>query len=107
MIKPCYRVFEKSFEFPLNSRPMIKPKRPNTDEKISITRIFTNLQPHLSAILPHNSSRLPCQPNPYSEYRLYSQTRIRSVGQCSTTPIDPHTNSTDQIAHPDQYPRPK
>ena len=41
---PAYDEFEKpSEDCPLRSKPIISPKSPSTDEKISITRILTNL----------------------------------------------------------------
>lgn len=36
--------YAKSLAFPDKRRPMIRPKRPRTELKISMTRIFTNLQ---------------------------------------------------------------
>lgn len=36
-------IYSKSFAPELKRRPMINPKSPSTDEKISITKIFTNL----------------------------------------------------------------
>jgi hypothetical protein len=35
--------YAKSFDFPDTRRPMMRPKSPNTELKISITKILTNL----------------------------------------------------------------
>jgi hypothetical protein len=45
LVSVCFRedTHLKSLAPPLSSSPMINPKRPRTDEKISITRILTKL----------------------------------------------------------------
>ena len=84
----------KSLALPLINSPMISPNSPSTDEKISMTKIFTNLA-HMLAI-----SLLVSNQN-------HSQCRVRRIRQRSTTPIDPNTHTTYQITHPDRQSTPE
>ena len=73
----------------------MSPNSPKTEEKISITRIFTNL-----CLI---STILHC---PFIARRNI-QAWISSIGQGGTAPIDTHTDTTDQIAHADQHAGPE
>ena len=47
MTRAVYAEFEKpSDDCPLRRRPMMRPKSPRTEEKISMTKILTNLEGH-------------------------------------------------------------
>lgn len=67
---------------------MIRPKRPNTDEKISMTRILTNLA---------NSQPRVRLPVPACDQNL--QARVRSICQSCTATVDAHTNTANQVTH--------
>ena len=91
-----YNVFEKSLPLPLSSRPMIRPNRPSTEEKISITRILTKLRCLVSQCVRRAKAS--------SANLLHSQTRIGCIRQRSTAPVDTNTDTANQIAHSHQYP---
>ena len=68
---------------------MMRPKRPKTELKISITRILTNLVAETSAFATWHTT----------SHTQYSQTRIRCIRQRRTAPIDAHGHSAYQVAH--------
>ena len=73
----------------------MSPNSPRTEEKISMTRILTNLylRQHTLPRLLHKIVNI--------------QAWIRSVGQCRTGPVDTDTDSTNEIAHAHEHARPE
>jgi hypothetical protein len=105
----------KSAAFPDTSSPMIKPKSPRTELKISMTRILTNLRRVSNMPSPYHPLSDPTRLHPPSHSnqakatneKQNSQTRIRGVRQRSPRAINAHTNTTDQITHADGQAGPK
>jgi hypothetical protein len=79
-------IYLKSFAFEDTNNPMMRPKSPRTELKISITRILTNLETQLAMEFDQNIT-----------YNV--QTWIRSIRQSSTASINAHRYATHQIAH--------
>lgn len=73
---------------------MMRPNRPSTELKISMTRILTNL-PQVSTPL--------C----FQHIKHNVQAGISSIRQCRTAAIDAHTDTANQIAHPHRDARPE
>lgn len=70
----------------------MRPNRPRTELKISITRILTNLQ--WLSILALRVPRVKCQKN--------IQCRIGSIRQRGAAPVDTDRNTAHQVAHADR-----
>jgi hypothetical protein len=73
---------------------MIRPKRPSTELKISMTRILTNLV-------------LLAMPLAVLVATIDVQCWISSISQRCTTSIDADTDTANQIAHAHSQPRPE
>lgn len=76
---------------------MIRPKRPNTELKISMTRILTKLRRSTSVLFIAHGNRLVRN----------IQCRIRSIGQRSAATVDADSNTADEITHADGQARPE
>jgi hypothetical protein len=80
----------KASAFPETSSPMINPKRPKTELKISMTRILTNLYTMLvSMLLADKGSTLQCG--------------IRCICKRGAASVDSNRHTTDQVTHADSY----
>lgn len=74
---------------------MIRPNRPSTELKISMTRILTKLF----------DIRISCRNDMVVSVNL--QGRISSIGQRSTTAVDTNSDTADQVAHSNRQPGPE
>ena len=88
---PCseYSSYLKSGALPDTSSPIMSPNSPSTELKISMTKILTNLGGFVSVSHVRDPEAIPKN----------SQSRIGCIRKRSTTPIDPHGHTTDQVAH--------
>ena len=99
------------------SKPMMSPKRPRIELKISITRTLTNLQRKgVSLFITHTY----LQPNPPSPgerwgggegegggFLINSQAWIRGISQRCTAAIDSNRNTANEVTHPHRQPSPE
>jgi hypothetical protein len=86
----------KSVAFPESKRPMINPKRPRMELKISIMKILTNLISYISRC---RHCKFP--------FGFNLQTRISCIRQRCAASVDAHRYTANQVAHSHSYASPE